>query len=486
MTLIDDLRNALGADAVKTDPAVLAPMLLDNRRRFHGNVLCAVFPKTTDETARILKICARHEALVFSQGGNTSNAAAATPVVSEQDAQRSVLVRFDAMRSIVVDAVNGTATVDSGVILADLQAAAEKARLLFPVSLAAEGSCTVGGALATNAGGVHVVKYGNMREQCLGLEVVLADGSVLSMMRGLRKDNLGYDLRDLFVGSEGTLGLITRAVVKLTPMPAARRVFVAALDSPEKAEQLFQALHQAAPSKLAAFELMGRSTLQKVADELPGVSIGWPLSHPWYVLAELRYDTLQEYELLTPAFDEFLESLYSRGVLTDAVLAQNESENAALWRVRESIPEAHKKAGGNVKHDLSVPRSRLVPFILGCTAELRDRFAWLEPSIFGHFGDGNLHYNLGVKPGLDPRLCFQHEAALHAVVYDWVAKMHGSPAAEHGVGRIKRELLADMKAGPEVALMHQVKRLLDPRNRLNRGALFTPESLTVPETSSPT
>lgn len=476
-TLLDDLRTAVGDSAVKTDPAFLAPFLLDNRRRFHGAVLCAVYPKSTKDTAAVLKVCARHKALVFAQGGNTSNAAAATPVVTASDAAKSVLIRLDAMRHIEIDRVNGTATADAGVILADLQAAADKEGLLFPVSLAAEGSCTVGGALSTNAGGVHVVRYGNMREQCLGLEVVLADGTVLSMLRGLRKDNLSYDLRDLFIGAEGTLGVITQAVVKLSAKPAARRVFLAAVESPEKAETLFEAIQKEAASKLSAFELMAKSTIEKVAEMMPDVPIGLNLASSWYVLAELRYDSVKEYDLLSDTFDDFLATLFENGTVTDAVLAQSEKENLALWRIRESIPEAHKKAGGNVKHDISVPRSSLAAFVRGCTAELQATFPWIAPSIFGHFGDGNLHYNMGVKKGFDPRLCFEHEDAIHAVVYRWVQEFQGSPAAEHGVGRIKRDVLRQRRAGSEYTLLTQIKNLLDPENRMNRGALFAPDDL---------
>ena len=477
MTLLEELQAATSTQSVKTDPVYLEPLLLDNRRRFKGSVLCAVTPRSTEETARVMAICAKHKALVFAQGGNTSNAAAATPVVTEEDSAKSVLLRFDAMKKIAVDTVNGTALVQAGAILADLQAEADRNNLLFPVSLAAEGSCTVGGALSTNAGGVHVVRYGNMREQCLGLEVVLADGTVLSMLRGLRKDNLGFDLRDLFIGSEGTLGVITQAVVKLSAKPAARRVFLAAINSPEKAELVFEALQKEAASKLSAFELMARPTIEKVTEMMPDVPVGFDLTSPWYILAELRYDSVAEYELLTERFEAFLASLYETGLITDAILAKSEKDNAALWRVRESIPSAHKMAGGNVKHDLSVPRSSLSSFIAGCTAELEAQFSWIAPSIFGHYGDGNLHYNMGVKPGFDANLCFAHEDAIHEIVYRWVEKLHGSPAAEHGVGRIKLEALKTFKAGAEFDLMRRIKKLLDPENRLNRGALFAPQDL---------
>ena len=222
---------------------------------------------------------------------------------------------------------------------------------------------------------------------------------------------------------------------------------------------------------------MAKPTIDKVAEMMPDVPIGLKLTSDWYVLAELRYDSVDEYELLSESFDDFLGTLFDDGTITDAVLAQSEKENLALWRIRESIPEAHKKAGGNVKHDISVPRSSLASFVKDCTSELTATFPWIAPSIFGHFGDGNLHYNMGVKKGLDPQLCFDHEDDIHAVVYRWVEKFQGSPAAEHGVGRIKRDALRQRRAGAEYTLLTQIKKLLDPENRMNRGALFTPEDL---------
>lgn len=473
MTLIEDLRAAIGDAAVITDPAQFAPMLTDNRRRWHGQAACCALPASTDEVSRLMAVCTKHKALVFTQGGNTGNAAAATPVVADADVGRTVLVNTARMNQIeAIDRVNATAVVQSGVILKNLQDAAAEEGLLFPVSLAAEGTCTVGGTLSTNAGGVHVLRYGSMRAQCLGLEVVLPDGRVLSMLRSLRKDNTGYDLKHLFIGAEGTLGIITRAALAFAALPAARTVFVAAVDSLQAAEKLFETLSKNFSARLSAFELMHAATIAKVREQLPDIPVGFELNHPWYVLAEIRYDTTEESEATRPQIENLLAALFESDTVADAVIGQSETQNEALWRVRESIPSAHKKSGGNVKHDISVPRSSLVAFITECTAELGNRFSWIAPSIFGHFGDGNLHYNMGVKPGLDPRLCFTHEEAIHAVVYAYVQRFRGSVAAEHGVGRIKTGWLRVMRSPEEYEAMRSVKTLFDPENRLNPGVLF--------------
>ena len=278
MTLIEDLRAAIGDAAVITDPAQFAPMLTDNRRRWHGQAACCALPASTDEVSRLMAVCTKHKALVFTQGGN---AAAATPVVADADVGRTVLVNTARMNRIeAIDRVNATAVVQSGVILKNLQDAAAEEGLLFPVSLAAEGTCTVGGTLSTNAGGVHVLRYGSMRAQCLGLEVVLPDGRVLSMLRSLRKDNTGYDLKHLFIGAEGTLGIITRAALAFAALPAARTVFVAAVDSLQAAEKLFETLSKNFSARLSAFELMHAATIAKVREQLPDIPVGFELNHP--------------------------------------------------------------------------------------------------------------------------------------------------------------------------------------------------------------
>lgn len=469
-SLPEKLAAIVGADHVVTDADELAPMLVDNRGRWHGAACCCVMPASTAEVSAVMRLLAQEKALVFPQGGNTGNAAAATPVVAPEDRSRSVLINLRRMSRIEeIDPLNNTALVEAGVLLENLQQAVREKKRLFPLSLAAQGSCQIGGNIATNAGGVHVLHYGNTRELVLGLEVVLADGEVLPMLRALRKDNTGYDLKDLFIGSEGTLGIITRAVLKLFPAPSSRTVAIVALDQLSQVETLFEDIDSSLGPALTAFELMHVETIAKVKEMMPQVAIGFSLDHPWYVLIEESCWGAQASSRL----EEILGTELEKEVVVDAVLSQSESQALALWTIRESIPSAHKKAGGNVKHDISVPRSRLVPFVEQTIAQLRAAYPWIGPSVFGHFGDGNLHFNMGVAAGQDPQLAFTHEEGIHEIVYRSVEQFHGSIAAEHGVGRLKCDLLPQVRSAPEVNAMRLIKQAFDPDHRLNPGAVLT-------------
>lgn len=471
-TLLSDLQALLGVEHVLTAATDLAPFLTDNRGRWHGRALCAVLPSTTEEVSAVMRVAARHSALVFVQGGNTGNAAAATPVVSEEDASRSVLLLTKRMRRIEkVDQVNDTIVVQSGVPVAAVREAAAQANRLFALSLASDGTAAVGGVLATNAGGVHVLRYGSARDLCLGLEVVLADGRVLNLMRGLRKDNTGYALKDILIGSEGTLGIITRAVLKLHPLPAARTVLWLSLNSIEKIELIFEALQQYAGDVLSAFEIIHKAPLTRVSQVFPERVKGIDCEAEWSALVELSFLSAPEADRYGREIEVVLEELLEKGLLENAVVSQSESQCEALWAVRESVPEAHKKTGGNIKHDVSVPRSALTAFVLETNAAIKSRFPWIEPSVFGHFGDGNLHYNMGVEPGFDPRLCFAFEKEINGIIYEAVMRANGSVAAEHGVGRLKRRLLEETKPAVDLELMRRIKRVFDPDNRLNPGAV---------------
>lgn len=404
-SLLDDLQKLLGPAHVRIDPSDLAPMLIDNRGRWRGSALCAVFPATTEEVSQVMRLSGKHNALIFAQGGNTGNAAAATPVVADADAARTIIVSTARMRKIErIDPINDTVVAQAGVPVAALRQAAATENRLFALSLASDGSATVGGVLSTNAGGVHVVRYGNAREQCLGLEVVLTDGRVLNLMRALRKDNTGYDLKELFIGSEGTLGIITRAVLKLQPQPLERKVLWLSLASIQNVERAFERLRECAENSLSAFEIIHQTPLQRVAQVFPDRIGSLNTSAPWSVLAEVSYFGIQEAHKSQNDLECLLERMMAEGELLDAVISQNQSQCEALWTVRESVPEAHKRTGGNVKHDISVPRSSLAAFVEQTNAALKSRFEWIEPSVFGHFGDGNLHYNMGVVPGQNPRL----------------------------------------------------------------------------------
>lgn len=469
--LIEELTKIVGAQHVLTDEADYGPRLIDNRSRLHGRVDCAVRPANTSQTAAVMRAAKALGALVFTQGGNTSNVGGATPVSSNAEAPRLLLLT-DRMRAVeVIDTINDTVLVQAGCPLSELREAAALKGRLFPVSLAAEGTCTVGGILATNAGGVHVLSYGNTREQCLGLEVVLEDGRILDMLRGLRKDNTGYDLKDLFIGSEGTLGIITRAVMKLRPAPTDTLVCLMMLPASSALSPSFSALSSAFAESLTAFEVMHRDTVVHVSRVWPEVTQSIDLSHPWYALAEISIADAKSVVAGQALLEETLAELFERNQIADAILAQSERQKSELWRVRESIPEAHKKTGGNVKHDISVPRSSLVAFVEETNALLKALFPWIQPSVFGHFGDGNLHYNMGVCEGSDPRLCFLNEERIHEVVYEQIARFRGSVAAEHGVGRFKHDLLACVKTPAEYALLRAVKTAFDPQGRLNPGAV---------------
>lgn len=477
MTLKSDfisrLEQIVGSDHVKVDVRDYAPKMLDNRKRYHGEVTCAVFPADTQEVSRVLALAHEFKAYVFAQGGNTSNVAGATPVYHDK-ARLSLLVSTDRMRRIEsIDTVNDTAVVEAGVVVEELQNAAKDKNRLFAVSLAAQGSCTVGGILATNAGGVHVLYYGNSREQCLGLEVVLYDGRVLNLMRGLRKDNTGYDLKDLMVGSEGTLGVITRAVLKLWPRPVGRIVTFVSIEKTQGLPQVFNAFHEALSGNLTAFEVMHVDTLKHVNEVDCQVTKGIALTSDWYALAELSFFNQTDEARVLETLTETLSDLMDKGTVTDAVIGQSEAQNEALWRIRESIPEAHKATGGNVKHDISVPRSALAEFVETTNAELKKQFPWIKPSVFGHFGDGNLHYNMSVVEGVELKTVFEHEEEIHDVVYRNVARFNGSVAAEHGIGRMKKDLLKTVKSAVEYDVMQKIKGVFDPENVLNPDSLIS-------------
>jgi FAD/FMN-containing dehydrogenase len=376
--------------------------------------------------------------------------------------------RMNRVRSI--DVANDTITVEAGCVLQRVQEAASEQGRLFPLSLAAEGSATIGGNLATNAGGVQVLRYGNARDLTLGLEVVLASGEVWNGLRGLRKDNTGYDLKHLFIGAEGTLGVITAATLKLYPQPAARMTALAALPSLAAATRLLERARAAAGAALTAFEVMGRITLQHAVEMLPALRMPLPLAQPWYALLELS-DTESE-QHAAAVFERVLAEALDAGDIVDAAVASSIAEARALWALREGIPEAHAKRGGNVKHDISLPVSCIAEFVESTNAALRRRFAWIEPIVFGHLGDGNLHYNMGTAAGTPIEVAFEHEQRINEVVNDAVHARGGSISAEHGLGQLKREAITRYKSALELELMRRIKGALDPLALMNPGKVI--------------
>jgi len=468
MSLIDDLRAAVGAAHVLTDPADTAPYLTDWRRRYQGRAAAVVRPAATSEVAAAVRACATAGAPIVIQGGNTGLVGGATPDASGSAVLLSLL-RMNRVRAI--DPANDTITADAGCTLQQVQEAARAAERLFPLSLAAAGSATIGGNLSSNAGGTQVLRYGNARDLALGLEVVLADGAIWDGLRGLRKDNTGYDLKQLFIGAEGTLGVITAATLKLYPLPRTQCTAFAGLASLPAAVALLARARAGAGSTLTAFELMSAECLRRVARELPQLRLPLPpRAAPWFALLEIS-DHEDE-----PHASELLQRLLAAAIdaaeVVDAAVARSLSEARALWQIREGIPEAQARAGGNVKHDIALPASRIAGFVADTDAALRARFPWIEPVVFGHLGDGNLHYNMAVRDGIAPALAFDHEVEIQRIVHDAVAACGGSISAEHGLGQMKRDEIRRYKSAVELRLMHSVKRALDPRGLMNPGKLL--------------
>jgi len=458
MALHDLLAEIVGARNVYTDPAETKPYFTDWRRQYAAAAQCVVRPASTDEVARVVALCAREGIAVVPQGGNTGLVGGSVPTGLRPEIVLS-LARMNRIRAL--DILDDTVTVDAGCVLAAVQKAADDAGRLFPLSLAAEGSCQIGGNLSTNAGGVNVLRYGTAREQVLGLEVVLPDGRVWNGLRALRKDNTGYDLKQLFLGAEGTLGIITAAVLRLFPKPSATATAWIALDSPRAAVELLGLLRGELGERLSAFELISRPCLEAVLAHLKAASDPLASAHPWYVLAELgdSGDTAA----LRGRVEEALADCAERGALRDAAIAQSGEQSLALWRIRETIPEAQFS---NVKHDISVPVSRIPEFIDRANRNLADRFGQIDIFCFGHVGDGNLHYNVGAEALLPRR------DEVSRIVYDTLDAFGGSISAEHGLGQLKREEIRRHKSALELELMRALKGTFDPNGLMNPGKLL--------------
>ena len=462
--LIDQLKSIVGATHVLVD-GDLSAYELDWRKRSRGKALAVVRPASTAQVAAVVKACASAGTSMVAQGGNTGLVGGSIPNESGQQVVLS-LQRMNTVRSI--DAANMTMTVDAGCILQNLQDTAEKAGFLFPLSLAAEGSCTIGGNLATNAGGTQVVRYGNARDLCLGVEVVTAQGEIWEGLCGLRKDNTGYDLRDLFVGSEGTLGIITAATLKLYPTPAARLTAWAAVPSMEHAVTLLGLAHKHLGAGLTGFEVMGRFALSLVAKHFPQQRVPLWQDHPYCVLLENS-----DHESETHAreqFEKLLETAFEDGCVADAVVAENLTQAMQLWHIRESIPLAQAEEGLNIKHDISIPVSSIPEFVATTDALLEAAIPGVRLVNFGHLGDGNLHYNVQAPAEGDSKaFLHDHEAQVNTIVYDSVARFEGSISAEHGVGSLKLDKLELHKSPVALGMMRAIKQALDPQGVMNPG-----------------
>ncbi|MGN6826509.1 FAD-binding oxidoreductase [Paucibacter sp. M5-1] len=466
MNLLNELREALGASQVLVEGDMSA-YEMDWRRRFPGRALAVVRPGNTAEVAAVVRLCATHGVSLVPQGGNTGLVGGSTPDASGTQVLLS-LARLNKVRTI--DAANLTMTVEAGCVLQTVQEAAAGAGLLFPLSLAAEGSCTIGGNLASNAGGTQVLRYGNARDLCLGLEVVTSAGEVWEGLSGLRKDNTGYDLRDLFIGSEGTLGVITAATLKLYPRPAARMTALAACDTLEAAVALLGLAQARLGPGLTGFELMNQFSLDLVRKHFPQLRQPLPPS-PWTVLLELS-DTESEAHART-MFEGLLEQALESELISDAAVAESLEQSHGLWHLRESIPLAQVEEGLNIKHDIALPVSRIPAFVAATDAALAAAFPGVRMVDFGHLGDGNLHYNVQAPEGVAAAdFLREHEAAINHIVYDAVLAQGGSISAEHGIGQLKREELAERKSPVALGLMRAIKKALDPQGLMNPGRVL--------------
>ncbi len=458
--IIDRLKAAAGPNGFSEDKDEIAPYLVEWRGRSHGKSALLLKPQTTEQISSILAVCHQSGTPIVPQGGNTGLVGGQIPLHGEFVLS---LKRMNRIRHVDKSGMNLTA--EAGVTLKQAQDAAAGEGLLFPLSLGSEGSCTIGGNISTNAGGNHVLRYGMMRNLVLGLEVVLADGRVLSMVRSLMKDNTGYDLKQLFIGAEGSLGIVTAASLRLFPRPAQMVTAFTAAPSPSAALQLLGLMQARTGGLLSSFELVSRPTLELVLKNIPNTRDPLSEPSPWYVLMEISGGAGASLETLTQSA---LEEAMAQDLVSDATLAQNEAQTRSFWHMRETISEAEKREGVSIKHDISVPVAAIPRFIEEATAIVVEKFPGARPICFGHMGDGNLHFNFNAPPGRDAEFSAQWDE-MQLTVHDIVHRYSGSISAEHGIGEMKRDILPRYKSGEELDVMRAIKHALDPKNILNPG-----------------
>jgi D-lactate dehydrogenase (cytochrome) len=466
-SLIAEITTLLGPAGVITDAADMAPYLAEERGLYHGRARLVARPADTAQVAAVVAWCAERKIGIVPQGGNTGLCGGAAPDESGEQILLS-LSRLNRIRAI--DPVNFTMAVEAGVVLQTIQTAAEDAGCLFPLSLAAEGSCQIGGNIATNAGGTGVLRYGNARDLVLGLEAVLPDGQVWDGMRLLRKDNTGYDLKHLFIGSEGTLGIITAAVLKLYPRPLDIQTAFCALTELDAVLALLSRARAATGDQVTALELVPAIGLDLARRHMPGITDPFDQPYPWYVLIELS--TSRADAGLRDSLETLLGEAVEAGEVMDAVIAGSIEQRRALWRIRESIPEAQKREGASIKHDVSVPTASVPAFIAAAGTAVAAAYPGVRIVPFGHVGDGNIHFNLQVPVDADGPAFLGEWERLNRVVHDIVASMNGSISAEHGIGQLKRGELARYKAPLELELMRRIKSAFDPAGLMNPGKIL--------------
>ncbi|MBF0560864.1 MAG: FAD-binding oxidoreductase [Alphaproteobacteria bacterium] len=465
--LRDAITHLVGPKGVIANPADMTPYLEDERGMYHGAATLVVLPASTAEVAGVVRLCAEAGVPIVPQGGNTGLVGGGVPFEHGGEIVISTR-RLNRIRAI--DPVNYTMTVEAGCILADVQAAAAAAGGYFPLNLAAAGSCHIGGNLSTNAGGLNVLRYGNARDLVLGLEVVLPDGQVWNGLRVLSKDNTGYALKHLFLGAEGTLGIITAAVLKLFPKPCEVVTAFCAVERVELVPQMLSQMRAISGDTVTAFELISRLGLEFVLRHIAGARDPMATAYPWYALIELS--SSNPAAGLRAAMENMLGKALEESGFADAVIAESLDQTAALWRLRETIPEAQKYEGGSIKHDIAVPVSRVPEFLERATAAAEQAMPGIRVCAFGHVGDGNIHFNLSQPIGMDKALFLAAWERMNRVVHDIVVDMDGSVSAEHGVGRLKRDVLVQYKSPLEIGLMRAIKQVFDPKGIMNPGKVI--------------
>jgi D-lactate dehydrogenase (cytochrome) len=460
------IRDAVGPKGWTEDPDVLGPLLHEQRGLFVGRTALLVRPAGTQEVAEVVRICAEHRIAIVPQGGNTGVVGGGIPF--EHGAE--ILLNMGRMNKILaIDAANFTLTVQAGCVLADIQRAAGAQDRLFPLSLGAEGSCQIGGNISTNAGGVNVLHYGTTRDLVLGLEVVLPSGEVWDGLRALRKDNTGYDLKQLFIGGEGTLGVVTAAVLKLFPYPKDVHTALVALRDLDAAIELLSMAREASGDAVTSLELIPRIGLEFAIRHVAGIADPLDRPHAYYALIE--FSGTRPGGGMAANMETLLASAFEGGAILDAAVARSEAQRAGLWRFREAMVEAQRHEGGSIKHDIAVPVDKAPEFIRRATAAVEAAMPGIRPIPFGHIGDGNIHLNLSQPVGMDRDEYLSHWGEMNRIVHDITAELGGSISAEHGLGRLKRKEITRYKSALEIELMRTVKAALDPQGIMNPGKL---------------
>jgi len=461
--IINKMSDIVGANGIIYEKADMGPYLHDERGLEKGDADLVIRPDNVEDISSIVKICNAKRIPIVPVGGRTG-------LVGGTIAKGGVVLATDRLNSIVdVDPLNKTIIAEAGCVLANLQLAAAEKNCLFPLSLGAEGSCCIGGNLSTNAGGVNVLKYGNMRDLVLGIEVILPNGEVWNGLNTLRKDNTGYDLKQLFIGAEGTLGIITKAALKLFPAPKISIAVLAALPKLDCILDLFDQIRELCGDRLTAFELIPRIGIKLGETHIPGVKDPFAKPYPFYALIELTSAHAQEN--LRNQIEGILEKAFENNIISNAVFAESDAQRKELWKIREEIPAAQSREGASIKHDISVPISSTVSFILEATKRVSKLIPDIRPCPFGHIGDGNIHYNLTQPIGMKKDAFIANSPEINRIIHDLVVQMNGSISAEHGIGSYKREELAYYASPTKLSLIKTIKQAIDPKNIMNPGKI---------------